>query len=74
MTEIKEFIGILRFTPIYAKCDPISIYGHWTLKKRRGAWPETIAVWCNDGLYKHGINETICEIVKIDKIITQAPP
>lgn len=71
MAKVKEFIGVLRFTPVYAKCDPISIHGHWTLKDEGELGPKPWKVWCNDGLYKHGINETICEIVKIDKLLNE---
>lgn len=63
--DIKEFIGLMKVTPPEAKCDPLLIYGHWTLKHNGKRW-----VWCDKGLYKHGINIDICEIVKIDEYPT----
>lgn len=69
INKITEFIGVLKFTPKYAKCDPIFLHGHWTLKESDRIPQPEWKVWCNEGLYKHGINETICEIVSVDKII-----
>lgn len=63
MNEIMEFTGTVKFTPKYAKCDPLYIYGHW-IKRDIG---KPYLVWCNDGLYKNGINESMIEIVDIEK-------
>ena len=58
-----KFTGFLKFTPKYAKCDPLIIYGHWKLKDIGKPYK----VWCNENLYKHGINEDSCEIYKIQE-------
>lgn len=63
MNEITEFTGTVKFTPKYAKCGPLYIHGHW-IKRHIG---KPYLVWCNDGLYKHGINENFIEIVDIEK-------
>lgn len=62
-----EFYGTIKFTPKYSKCDPISVTGHWT-KKDIG---KPYKVWCNDGLYRHGINEEICEIINVEKVYAE---
>ena len=61
--NMKEFYGTMKITPRYAKCDPLFVKGHW-IKKDIG---KPYMVWCNDHLYKNGVNETICEIVYIEK-------
>ena len=58
---MNEFYGTMKITPRYAKCDPLLIEGHWT-KKDIG---KPYKVWCNEGLYRDGVNEEICEIVNI---------
>ena len=65
--DLKEFYGTIKFTPIYSKCDPIIVTGHWT-KKDIG---RPYNVWCDKGRYKQGINEEICEIVKIEKVYAE---
>ena len=60
--EVKEFTGVLKFTSPMAKCGPLHIYGHWVLKDNGGPF----LVWCNDGLYKNGINANYCEVERID--------
>ena len=62
-SNMSEFYGIMKITPKYAKCDPLFIKGHW-IKKDIG---KPYLVWCNDHLYRNGVNETICEIVYIEK-------
>lgn len=62
-SNMSEFYGIMKITPKYAKCDPLFVKGRW-IKKDIG---KPYLVWCNDGLYKNGVNETICEIVYIEK-------
>lgn len=64
---MKEFYGTIKITPKYAKCDPLIVTGHWT-KKDIG---KPFLVWCDELLYKHGINEEICEIVKIEKVYAE---
>lgn len=64
---MKEFYGTIKFTPKYSKCDPLNVTGHW-IKKDIG---KPYKVWCNDGLYKNGINEEICEIVKVEKVYAE---
>ena len=59
-----EFFGTIKITPKYAKCDPIIVTGHWTKKDINKPYK----VWRNDGLYSHGINEEICEIINVEKI------
>lgn len=54
-----KFTGVIKFTPKYAKCDPLFICGNWELKEIGLPFK----VWCNDGLYKNGINESCCEIM-----------
>ena len=63
MNEIMEFTGTVKFTPKYAKCDPLYIHGHW-IKRDIG---KPYLVWCNGELYKNGINESMIEIVDIEK-------
>jgi hypothetical protein len=65
--DMTEFYGTIKFTPKYSKCDPIVISGYWT-KKDIG---KPYKVWCNDGLYKSGINEEICEIINVEKVISE---
>lgn len=62
-----EFYGTIKITPKYSKCDPLIVTGHWT-KKDIG---KPYKVWCNDNLYRHGINEEICEIVNVEKQIKE---
>lgn len=62
-SNMSEFYGTMKITPKYAKCDPLFVKGHW-IKKNIG---KPYLVWCNDSLYKNGVNETICEIVYIEK-------
>ena len=62
-SNMSEFYGIMKIIPKYAKCDPLFVKGHW-IKKDIG---KPYLVWCNDSLYKNGVNETICEIVYIEK-------
>lgn len=59
---MSEFYGTVKFTPAFAKCNPLYIRGHWT-KKDVG---KPYLVWCNDGLYKSGINERFIEVVEIE--------
>lgn len=61
--NMSEFYGTMKITPKYAKCDPLFIKGHW-IKKDIG---KPYQVWCDDNLYKNGVNETICEIAYIEK-------
>jgi hypothetical protein len=63
MEILDRFVGTIKFTPKYGKCDPLFIYGEWTLKDIGKPYK----VWCNEGLYRHGINENCCEIVRIDE-------
>lgn len=65
MNNLTEFWGTMKITPRYAKCDPIIAAGHW-IKKDVG---RPFLVWCDEGLYKNGINEEICEIVSIERIV-----
>lgn len=58
-----EFYGTMKITPKYAKCDPLFVKGHW-VKKDTG---KPFMVWCDEGLYKNGVNEEICEIVEVEK-------
>lgn len=58
-----KFTGYLKFTPKYSKCDPLIIYGHWKLKDTGKPYK----VWCDENLYKDGINENSCEIYKIQE-------
>lgn len=60
--EMTKFRGSLKFTPIYGKCDPIIVHGNWELKDIG----KPFRVWCDTNLYKGGINENICEILRID--------
>lgn len=60
-----EFIGIMKITPRYAKCEPLKVNSHWTLKDIGKPYK----VWCNESLYRDGINEEICEIIKVEKVI-----
>lgn len=62
-SNMSEFYGVMKITPTYAKCDPLFVKGHW-IKKNIG---KPYLVWCNENLYKNGVNETICEIVYIEK-------
>ena len=62
-----EFYGTIEFTPKYSKCDPIRVTGHWTKKDI----DKPYKVWCNDGLYRHGINEEICEIINVEKVYAE---
>ena len=62
-SNMSEFYGIMKIIPKYAKCDPLFVKGHW-VKKDIG---KPYMVWCNDSLYKNGVNETICEIAYIEK-------
>ena len=59
-----EFYGTMKITPKYAKCDPFFVKGHWTKKY---STEKNCTVWCNEGLYKNGVNEEICEIVEVEK-------
>jgi len=68
MRRITEFHGLLRFTPVYGKCDPVTVPGHWKLKDIGKPW----LVWCDANLYKNGINENICEIMRVDRIVKEA--
>ena len=56
---MNEFNGTMKITPKYGKCDPIFVKGHW-VKKDIG---KPFMVWCDEHLYKNGVNEAICEIV-----------
>lgn len=56
--EIDEFYGTMKITPKYAKCDPLFVKGHW-VKKDIG---KPFMVWCDEGLYKNGVNVEFCEI------------
>lgn len=60
MRVMDKFTGTIKFTPKYAKCEPLLIYGNWELKDIGKPYK----VWCNDGLYKSGINENFCEIMR----------
>ncbi len=60
---MNEFNGIMKITPKYGKCDPLFVKGHW-FKKDIG---KTFMVWCDEHLYKNGVNEAICEIVEVEK-------
>ena len=53
----------MKITPKYGKCDPIFVKGHW-VKKDIG---KPFMVWCDERLYKNGVNEAICEIVEVAK-------
>ena len=64
--NLVEFIGVMKVTPVFAKCEPLMIYGHWTLKNDAEM---PFKMWCDENLYKHGINERICEVHRIDKVI-----
>lgn len=64
METITEFYGVMKLTPRYAKCEPIFVDGHWT-KKDVG---RPFLVWCDDGLYKNGVNEEICEIISVKEV------
>ncbi len=59
-----EFYGTMKITPKYAKCDPLFVKGHWAKKNNTG---KNFTVWCDEGLYKNGVNEEICEIVEVEK-------
>lgn len=59
---IKEFTGVLKFTPQYGKCEPLHIYGHWVLKDIGRPY----LVWCNDGIYRYGVNAKYCEVESIE--------
>ena len=61
--KMDEFYGTMKITPKYAKCDPLFVKGHW-VKKDTG---KPFMVWCNEGLYKNGVNVGICEIVEVEK-------
>ena len=65
--NMTEFYGTIKFTPKYSKCDPIIATGHW-IKKDIG---KSYKVWCDRGLYKHGINDEICEIINVEKAISE---
>ena len=65
--DMTEFYGTIKFTPKYSKCHPIIVTGHWT-KKDIG---KPYKVWCNDDLYRHGINEEICEIINVEKVYAE---
>ena len=58
-----RFTGVLRFTPQYGKCDPLLIYCRWELKDIGKPY----RVWCNDRLYRSGLNEHNCEIIRVDQ-------
>ena len=60
MKVMDKFTGTIKFTPKYAKCEPLHIYGNWELKDIGKPYK----VWCNDGLYKSGLNENFCEIMR----------
>ena len=60
---MNEFYGTMKITHKYGKCDPIFVKGHW-VKKEIG---KTFMVWCDEHLYKNGVNEAICEIVCAEK-------
>ena len=60
---MNEFNGTMKITPKYGKCDPIFVNGHW-VKKDIG---KPFMVWCDEHLYKNGVNEAICEIVEVAK-------
>ena len=60
MKNIDEFYGTMKITPKYAKCDPLFVKGHW-VKKDIG---RPFIVWCDEGLYKNGVNVEFCEIVE----------
>ena len=61
--RMDKFTGTIKFTPKYAKCEPLLIYGNWELKDIGKPYK----VWCNDGLYKNGINENFCEIIRAEE-------
>lgn len=56
-----KFTGVIKFTPKYGKCEPFLVSGNWELK----ATDKPYRVWCNDTLYRNGLNENRCEIVKV---------
>ena len=58
--RMDKFTGTIKFTPKYAKCEPLRIHGNWELKDIGKPYK----VWCNDGLYKSGLNENCCEIMR----------
>ena len=60
---MNEFYGIMKITPKYGKCDPFFVKGQW-VKKDIG---KPFMVWCNEHIYKNGVNEAICEIVCAEK-------
>ena len=60
---MNEFYGTMKITQKYGKCDPIFVKGHW-VKKDIG---KPFMVWCDEHLYKNGVNEAICEIVCAEK-------
>ena len=58
-----EFYGTMKITPKYAKCDPLFVKGHW-VKKDIG---NPFMVWCDERLYKNGVNVEFCEIVEVER-------
>ena len=60
-----EFLGTIKVTPRYSNCDPITVHGRWTLKDDG----RPFKVWCDQSLYRGGINEEICEIIEVEKVI-----
>lgn len=60
---MNEFYGTMKITPKYGKFCPIFVKGHW-VKKDIG---KHFMVWCDEHLYKNGVNEAICEIVCVEK-------
>ena len=61
--NMDEFYGTMKITPKYAKCDPLFVKGHWVKKDIC----KPFMVWCDEGLYKNGVNVEICEIVEVEK-------
>ena len=60
---MNEFYGTMKITPKYGKCEPIFVKGHWVKKDIC----KPFMVWCDEHLYKNGVNEAICEIVCAEK-------
>ena len=53
--KMSEFYGTVKFTPAFAKCNPLYIRGHWTSLPSRGAWIEILNGGPHDETCKHCI-------------------
>lgn len=61
----RAFKGTIKFTPQFAKCDPILITGDWSYNEERKAWICNNAIpRCYNGM---GFAEKSCEIISEER-------